>query len=106
MTEVAGARSQPRPIASWWWMTSAMTKVRNFSANVGSSPASSASARSRRDLGLLARRVSRRQPLAGLELADLLGALEPLGEQVDQGGVDVVDAGAQAHQLVGGRRRG
>ncbi len=45
------------------------------------------------DLLVLARRVGRRQPDGGLVPAHRLGDLEPLGKQVDQRGVDVVDAG-------------
>jgi hypothetical protein len=37
--------------------------------------------------------------VTGLELADLLGDLEPLCQQVDQGGVHVVDAVPQPQQL-------
>lgn len=44
------------------------------------------------DLPLLASRVGGRHTVRSLELPDSLGALEALGEQVDQGGVDVVDA--------------
>jgi hypothetical protein len=51
------------------------------------------------DLGLLARGVGRRHTAAGLELTHLLRALEALREQVHEGSVDVVDAGAQAQQL-------
>ena len=59
-----------------------------------------------RDLGLLARGIRGRQATARLELADLLGALESLGEQVHEGSVDVVDAGPQAQQLSWRVRRG
>ena len=45
------------------------------------------------DLLGLAYGVRRRQPVRGLELTDLLGDLEPLGQQVNQGRVHVVDAG-------------
>ena len=44
------------------------------------------------DLLLLAGRVGGRQADLRLVAADLLRDLEPLGEQVDEGGVDVVDA--------------
>ena len=54
------------------------------------------------DLEGLAGRVGRRHPRAGLEPAHLLGALEALGEQVHQRGVEVVDAAAQSLQLGGG----
>ena len=57
-----------------------------------------------RDLLHLAARVRRRHPAGGLEHADLLGRLEALGQQVDQRGVDVVDAAAQPRKL--GRDRG
>ena len=56
-----------------------------------------------RDLGLFTRRVSGRHTLTGLELTHLLGALEALGEKVDQGRVDVVYARTQAHQVIGSR---
>ena len=55
-----------------------------------------------RHLLLLAHRVGGRQPDRGLVAADLLGDLEPLGEQVDERGVDVVDARPVTRQLVVG----
>ena len=51
------------------------------------------------DLLGLARRVGRRQPVRRLEHADLLGDGETFREQVDQGGVHVVDAVPQPTQL-------
>ena len=84
---------------SWWWMTSAMMKFRNFSANTGSRPALSASARSRAIWRSSRCGSAGGQVLLGLELADLLGALEALGQQVDERGVDVVDAAAQPGEL-------
>ncbi len=48
-----------------------------------------------RDLALLARRIGRRQAVLRLELAHALRALEPLGQQVDDGRVQVVDARPQ-----------
>ena len=47
-----------------------------------------------RHLPLLAGRVRRRQVELGLEHPHLLGAPEALGEQVHQGGVEIVDGGA------------
>ncbi|CAM5241411.1 hypothetical protein SANTM175S_09681 [Streptomyces antimycoticus] len=52
------------------------------------------------DLARLTGRVGRRQPVGGLEVADLLGAFEALGEHMDHGRVDVVDAVTQPGQLV------
>src|SRR4051794_29846641 len=51
------------------------------------------------DLVLLAHGVGRRHAGRGLELAHLLGAAEPLGQQVNQRRVQVVDAGPQRGQL-------
>jgi hypothetical protein len=51
------------------------------------------------DLAGLPLGVGRGQPVRGLEMADLLGALEAFGEHVDDGGVDVVDAVAQPFEL-------
>src|SRR5690606_28827035 len=51
-----------------------------------------------RDLLLLARGIRGRHVVRGLELADLLRGAEALGEQIDERGVDVVDASAQAQQ--------
>ena len=53
------------------------------------------------DLALLALGVGRREAGRGLELAHPLGRLEPLGEQVDQRGVDVVDARPQPREVRG-----
>src|SRR6478609_3547636 len=47
------------------------------------------------DLLLVPGRVRGRQPTLGLELADPARELEALGEQVHEGGVDVVDALAE-----------
>jgi phosphoglycerate dehydrogenase-like enzyme len=52
-----------------------------------------------RHLLLLAHRVGSRQTNLRLVAADLLGDLEPLGEQVHEGSVDVVDARPVARQL-------
>ena len=83
----------------WWWMTSATMKFRNFSANAGSSCASSASARrwaicTRSRSGSLGG-----MPLRGLQPTDLLGELEALGEHVHERGVDVVDAQPEAGEF-------
>ncbi len=43
------------------------------------------------DLVFLARRVGRRQMVGGLEHAHRLGAAEPLGQEIDQRRVDIVD---------------
>ncbi|GAA2952752.1 hypothetical protein GCM10020227_19850 [Streptomyces flavovirens] len=51
------------------------------------------------DLAGLAGGVGGRQVVLRLEVADLLGGLEAFGEHVDDRGVDVVDAFAQAVQL-------
>ena len=65
----------PAAIVSWWRMTSAMMKLRSFSAKAGSSLAFSAS--SRRRAICWPRGPGRRGAAgAGLEVADLLGALE------------------------------
>src|SRR5690606_32449654 len=55
------------------------------------------------DLLRLAARVRRRQPEVRLDVPHALGALEALGEQVDERGVDVVDGPACLGQL--GRNR-
>ena len=47
------------------------------------------------DLALFAYRISRREVVRGLESTDALGVLEPFGEQVNQCGIDVVDARAE-----------
>ena len=49
----------------------------------------------------IARRIGRRQVMGRLVLTDRLGDLEPLGEQVDQRRVDVVDGLTQSQQLGG-----
>src|SRR5829696_3918636 len=46
-------------------------------------------------------RICRRQTVPCLEFANLLGDLEPLREQVHQGGIHVVDAVAQPTELSG-----
>ncbi len=74
-------------------------KFRNFSAKSGSSLAFSANSRSRADLGRLARRIGGRQIVGRLILAHRLGAFETLRQQMDQRGVDIVDAVAQAQQF-------
>src|SRR4051812_43772248 len=51
------------------------------------------------DLAGFARGVGRGQRVLGLEVADLLGAFEAFGEHMDDGGVDVVDAVAEAVEL-------
>ena len=86
-------------ISSWCRMTSSTMNARNFSAKTGSRSASCAQLPQSRDLLLLAARVRRRHTARGLEHPDLLGRLEPLGQQVDQRGVDVVDAAAQPREL-------
>ncbi len=53
-----------------------------------------------RNLLGFALRICWRQPGGCLEGADLLGDLEPLGEQVNEGRVDVVDAPAIVPELV------
>lgn len=45
------------------------------------------------DLRLLALRVARGQLVGGFEPTNLLGALEPLGQQVHQRGVNIVNTG-------------
>ena len=50
--------------------------------------------------------VGGRQPDRGLVAADLLSDLEPLGEQMDERGVDVVDARPEVGELVVGRLGG
>ena len=59
-----------------------------------------------RDLQLLARRVGGRQPDLCLVTTHVLGDLEPLGQEMDQRGVDVVDARPVARQLFVGRDAG
>ncbi len=54
------------------------------------------------DLLGLAGEVRRGQAQAGFQAADLLGAFEALGEEMDQGGVYIVDAGAQGEEFFGG----
>ena len=51
------------------------------------------------DLPLLACRVCGREVVRSLQPADLLGVLEPLGEHVNQCGIDVVDARANLLEL-------
>ncbi len=51
------------------------------------------------DLFRLSGQVRRRHPLPSLERAHLLGELEPLGQQVHESRVDVVDARAQPRQV-------
>jgi hypothetical protein len=46
----------------------------------------------------LAGRVGRRQAVLGFEGSHLLSAAEALGQHVDDGGVDIVDAAAQILQ--------
>src|SRR5690349_24605223 len=48
-----------------------------------------------RDLLSLAPRIGRRQAMRRLELAHRLRAFEPLRQQMDERGIDVVDAAAQ-----------
>ena len=50
------------------------------------------------ELLLLASRVGCRHPVLRLQHADLLGRAEALGEEVDERGVDVVDAAAESAQ--------
>lgn len=52
-----------------------------------------------RDLPLLARGVGRGQVVRGLVGAHRLGDAEPLGQHVDQRGVDVVDARAERGEV-------
>ncbi len=52
------------------------------------------------DLALLATRIGGGQPAGRLVPADRLGHLEPLGEQMDERGIDIVDALAIALQHV------
>jgi DNA-binding CsgD family transcriptional regulator len=52
-----------------------------------------------RDLLHLPGRICRRQPSCRLELADLLGDLEPFSQQMDQRGVHIVDTQPQPVQL-------
>jgi len=52
-----------------------------------------------RDLLDFTGRIGGRQTMGGLQLADRLGALESLCEQVDESGVDVVDAVPQSLQF-------
>ena len=61
---------------------------------IGGKPAQS------RYLGHLAARVGRGQVVLRLQVAHPLGGLEPFGEQIHQGGVNVVDAAAHGKQLV------
>ena len=55
------------------------------------------------DLLGLARGVGGRQTVRCLQLTDLLGDLEPLGEEMHQGRIHVVDAHPQPQQLLGHR---
>lgn len=52
------------------------------------------------DLSGLTGLVGGREPMVGLELPDGLGEFESLREEVDEGGVDVVDAAAQLEESV------
>ena len=51
-----------------------------------------------RDLAHLAVGVARGHAVLGLQFADLLRATKPLGEHVNERGVDVIDAAAQREQ--------
>ena len=53
------------------------------------------------DLFGLTGRICRRQSALGLEAAHLAGDPEPLGEQMDEGGVHVVNRAAQHDQFFG-----
>ena len=66
-------------------------KRRNFSLNAGSTDSSASAQPS--DLLLLALGIRRRQADLRLVAPDRLGDLEALRQQVDESGVDVVDAG-------------
>ena len=89
-----------RAISSWWRITSSRMKRRNASVNAGSSPDSAARVAQPGDLLGLAVGVHRRQADLRLVAPDRLGDLEPLGEQVDERGVDVVDARPVRAQLL------
>ena len=69
--------------------------------NAGSRPDSSARARSRATCCSSRSGSAGGSPTVGLVAADGLGDLEALGQQVDEGGVDVVDAGAVGVELAG-----
>ena len=58
------------------------------------------------DLHEFTRRVGGRQSVGSLEPPDLLGEFEPLGQQMNERGVDVVDALSNAVQLQGRSRVG
>ena len=77
-------------------------KRRNCSENTGSRPDSSASARKSGDLLGLTVEIGGGQTDRRLVPADLLGDLEPLGEQVHERGIDVVDARSILRQLLVG----
>jgi hypothetical protein len=79
-SQAAAADHLPSAIRSWWWITSAMTKLRNFSAKTGSSPRGGGQGSEPGDLPLFPRLVGRRHPATSLERTHLLGALEPLGK--------------------------
>lgn len=57
------------------------------------------------DLFRFALRVGRRHAVVGLEVPDLLGALEALRQHMDKGSIEIVDAVAQPLQLCSGRCR-
>lgn len=50
------------------------------------------------DLPGFPRLVGRGQTVVGFEFTDALGEFEPLGEEVNEGGIDVVDAASQLLQ--------
>jgi len=52
-----------------------------------------------RDLLLLPPRIGGGQGIGRLVLADRLGDAEPLRQDMDQGGVDIVDAAAEGGEL-------
>ena len=54
------------------------------------------------DLLRLTVRVGRRTPRGGLQLSQLMGDLETLGQQMDQHGIHVVDAAPQPQQFPAG----
>ena len=74
-------------------------KIEEFLREVGIELGGLREASQARDLRRLARRIGGSETVRRLVTADRLGAFEALGQHVDERGVDIVDAVAQAQQF-------
>ena len=81
-------------------------KLRNFLANAGSRSASAASRSSRAICAASRAGSDGGQAVRGLQRADRLGVLEPLGQREDEDRVEPVDRFAMPAQQVGGAAGG